>query len=441
MNREEMKMVEKYTSEYMHFLNASKTERRAYSEAVKLLEKNGFKEISKVKKLRAGDKVWRGYHGKTLMASVIGKENITSGIKIVGGHTDAPRLDLKPRPIIEKGYMTFFDTHMYGGIKKYQWLALPLALYGTIVKKSGECIDVAIGDEENDPVFMISDILPHFGKSQLEKKASDIVSAEDMDVFVGIAKEKEILEIFKKKYDVEKDDFLSAELEIVPAGKAREVGLDRSMIASYGHDDRVCAYAGLSALIDVAKKKTPPAKTSMVLLCDKEEIGSVGATGMESTFFENSVAELIALVNGSAQMLDVRRTLEASEMLSADVCAASDPHYEDSDSIGNAAKAGMGPCAIKYTGAASKSGASDARAEFIAKLRKLFDDEKIVWQMGELGRAEKGGGGTIAKFMARYGMDVIDFGTPLLNMHAPWELASKSDCWNTKCAYKVFFES
>jgi aspartyl aminopeptidase len=441
MDREEMKMVEKYTSEYMRFLNASKTERLAYSEAVKLLEKNGFKEISKVKKLRAGDKVWRGYHGKTLMASVIGKENITSGIKIVGGHTDAPRLDLKPRPILEKGYMTFFDTHMYGGIKKYQWLALPLALYGTIVKKSGECIDVAIGDEENDPVFMISDILPHFGKSQLEKKASDVVSAEDMDVFAGIAKEKEILEIFKKKYGVEKDDFLSAELEIVPAGKAREVGLDRSMIASYGHDDRVCAYAGLSALMDVAKKKTPPAKTSMVLLCDKEEIGSVGATGMESTFFENSVAELIELVNGSAQMLDVRRTLEVSEMLSADVCAASDPHYEDSDSVGNAAKAGKGPCAIKYTGAASKGGASDARAEFIAKLRKLFDDEKIMWQMGELGRAEKGGGGTIAKFMARYGMDVIDFGTPLLNMHAPWELASKSDCWNTKCAYKVFFEN
>jgi hypothetical protein len=232
---------------------------------------------------------------------------------------------------------------------------------------------------------MISDILPHFGKSQLEKKASDVVSAEDMDVFAGIAKEKEILEIFKKKYGVEKDDFLSAELEIVPAGKAREVGLDRSMIASYGHDDRVCAYAGLSALMDVAKKKTPPAKTSMVLLCDKEEIGSVGATGMESTFFENSVAELIALVNGSAQMLDVRRTLEASEMLSADVCAASDPHYEDSDSVGNAAKAGKGPCAIKYTGAASKGGASDARAEFIAKLRKLFDDEKIMWQMGELG--------------------------------------------------------
>jgi aspartyl aminopeptidase len=441
MSCDEAKMVEKYTAEYMQFLNASKTERRAFSEAVKLLEKNGFKEISKAKKLRPGDKVWRGYHGKTLMASVIGKDAITSGLKIVGGHTDAPRLDLKPRPIYEKGYMTFFDTHMYGGIKKYQWLALPLALYGTVVKKDGKSVDVSIGDEETDPVFMISDILPHFGKDQMERKASDVVSAEDMDVFAGIGKDEAIFKIFKKKYGIDKDDFLSAELEIVPAGKAREVGLDRSMIASYGHDDRVCAYAGLSALIDVAKAKTPPAKTIMVLLCDKEEIGSVGATGMESTFFENSVAELIDRVEGKVGMLDLRRTLEASQMLSADVCAASDPHYGDADSIGNAAQAGKGPCAIKYTGAANKGSASDARAEFVAKLRKLLDSEKIVWQMGELGRAEKGGGGTIAKCMARYGMDVIDFGTPLLNMHAPWELASKTDCWNTMRAYKAFFES
>jgi aspartyl aminopeptidase len=438
MSRNESKTIEKYAAEYMDFLAAAKTERRAYAEAVKLLEKNGFKEISKTKKLRPGDKVWRGYHGKTLMAAIVGKDGLSGGIRIVGGHTDAPRLDLKPHPVYEKGYMSFFDTHMYGGVKKYQWLVLPLALYGTVAKKNGETLDVSIGDGENDPVFMISDILPHFGKDQLDKKASDVVSAEDMDVFAGIGKGDAVYAFFKDKYGIEKDDFLSSEFEVVPAGKPRETGLDRSMIAAYGHDDRVCAYAGLSALVDIAKEKTVPSKTAMVLLCDKEEIGSVGATGMESTFFENSVAELMSRVDAKAGMLDVRRALEASEMLSADVCAASDPHFGDADSVGNAAKAGCGPCAIKYTGGASKSGASDARAEFIASLRKLFDKEKIPWQMGELGRAEKGGGGTIAKFMARYGMDVIDFGTPLLNMHAPWELASKSDCWNTKRAYKAF---
>ena len=426
--------IEKYSRDYMRFLAAAKTERRAYAEAVRLLEAKGFRPLEDVKALKPGDRVYRGYHGKTLFAAVIGKEPVTSGIRVVGGHTDAPRLDLKPKPLYEKGDIVYFDTHMYGGIKKYQWLVLPLALYGTVVKKDGTKVDVAVGDAADDPVFMISDVLPHFGKEQLEKKAKDLVAAEDMDVVAGLGSVDKIL---KKKFGIEKDDLLSAELEIVPAGAPREVGLDRALVAAYGHDDRVCAYAGLHALMDLGRSRLQ--KTCAVVLCDKEEIGSVGASGMESSFFENTVAELIDRQAKSARDIDVRRALERSQMLSADVCAASDPHFPDADSIGNEVKLGKGPCAIKYTGAASKSGASDARAEFVAEIRRTMDDAKVTWQMGELGRAEKGGGGTISKFMARFGMDVLDFGTPLLNMHAPWELASKHDCYHTMKAYRAFF--
>ena len=429
------KEIEKYSRDYMRFLTVAKTERRAYAEAVRLLEAKGFKNLEDVKALKPGDRIYRGYHGKTLFAAVIGREPVTAGIRVVGGHTDAPRLDLKPKPLYEKGGIAYFDTHMYGGIKKYQWLVLPLALYGTVVKKNGKKIDVALGDAADDPVFMISDVLPHFGKEQLEKKAKDLVAAEDMDVVAGLGS---VADILKKKYGVEKDDLLSAELEIVPAGAPREVGLDRALIAAYGHDDRVCAYAGLHALMDLSKGQAL-SKTCAVVLCDKEEIGSVGASGMESSFFENTVAELIDRQARSARDIDVRRALERSQMLSADVCAASDPHFPDADSVGNEAKLGGGPCAIKYTGAASKSGASDARAEFVAEIRRTMDDAKVDWQMGELGRAEKGGGGTISKFMARFGMDVLDFGTPLLNMHAPWELASKHDCYHTMKAYRAFF--
>ena len=429
------KEIESYCRDYMRFLAAAKTERRAYAEAVRLLEAKGFKRLEDMKSLKPGDRVWRGYHGKTLFAAVVGREPVTSGIRVVGGHMDAPRLDLKPKPLYEKGGLAYFDTHIYGGIKKYQWLVLPLALYGTVVKKNGKKVDIVIGDAAGDPVFMISDVLPHFGKEQLEKKAKDLVAAEDMDVVAGIGS---VAEILKKKYGVERDDLLSAELEIVPAGAPREVGLDRALIAAYGHDDRVCAYAGLHALIDLSKGQAL-SKTGAVVLCDKEEIGSVGASGMESSFFENTVAELIDRQAKSARDIDVRRALERSQMLSADVCAASDPHFPDADSIGNEAKLDGGPCAIKYTGAATKSGASDARAEFVAEIRRTMDDAKVEWQMGEPGRAEKGGGGTISKFMARFGMDVLDFGTPLLNMHAPWEIASKHDCYHTMKAYRAFF--
>ena len=318
MNKE----AKKYVDGYKAFLAKGKTERRAYAAAVELLEKAGFRELKGARRLKAGDKVYRGYHGKTLFAAVVGKAGTASGVRVVGGHTDAPRLDLKPKPLYEKGDITFFDTHIYGGIKKYQWLVLPLALYGTVAKKDGSRVEVSVGDAADDPAFMISDILPHFGKDQLEKKLKDAVAAEDLDVIAGLGKVDDLL---KKKYGIEKDDLLSAELEIVPAGAPRDVGLDRALVAAYGHDDRVCAYAGLAALIDVAGAKGAPARTCAVVLCDKEEIGSVGASGMDSSFFENSVAELIDREGGGARDIDVRRALEASQMLSADVCAASDP--------------------------------------------------------------------------------------------------------------------
>ena len=436
-----------YAEDYVGYLGIAKTERRAYAEAVRRIEALGFRELSTFETLKPGDKVYRGYHGKTLMAAVIGQEPVANGINVIGGHTDAPRIDLKPVPICEKGGLAYFDTHYYGGIKKFHWLVHPLALYGVIVKPDGTKVEVAIGDEPGDPVFQITDILPHFGAEQSGKKVSEAFDPEDMDVLIGSAPEpgadkdaketvkRNILRLLAERYDVTEEDLLSAELELVPAGMPRDLGLDRSMITGYGHDDRVCAYAGLRALMDLP---AAPRRTGMVLLCDKEEIGSVGATGMDSTFFENSVAELIARQDTPRPELAVRRALEASRMLSADVCAASDPHFPYADSTGNMAKMNAGGCLIKYTGARGKSGASDARAEFIADLRRIFAKEGVVWQAGELGRCEKGGGGTIALYLARYGMDVVDFGVPLFNMHAPWETASKLDCYMTYRAYRAF---
>ena len=436
-----------YAEDYVGYLGIAKTERRAYAEAVRRIEALGFRELSTFETLKPGDKVYRGYHGKTLMAAVIGQEPVANGINVIGGHTDAPRIDLKPVPICEKGGLAYFDTHYYGGIKKFHWLVHPLALYGVIVKPDGTKVEVAIGDEPGDPVFQITDILPHFGAEQSGKKVSEAFDPEDMDVLIGSAPEpgadkdaketvkRNILRLLAERYGVTEEDFLSAELELVPAGMPRDLGLDRSMITGYGHDDRVCAYAGLRALMDLP---AAPRRTGMVLLCDKEEIGSVGATGMDSTFFENSVAELIARQDTPRPELAVRRALEASRMLSADVCAASDPHFPYADSTGNMAKMNAGGCLIKYTGARGKSGASDARAEFIADLRRIFAKDGVVWQAGELGRCEKGGGGTIALYLARYGMDVVDFGVPLFNMHAPWETASKLDCYMTYRAYRAF---
>ena len=444
----ERKAMEAYAADYMGFLGEAKTERLAYRASVALLEKNGFRPISGFKTLKPGDKVYRGYHGKTLLAAVIGSSPLGEGLNVVGGHTDAPRIDLKPVPLAEKGGFAYFDTHYYGGIKKYQWVVRPLALYGVVCRADGTTVEIAIGDKPGDPVFLITDILPHLGQEQAKKPLSKGIEGEDLDLLIGSeasadkdAKEKvkaNVLALLKQTYGIEEEDFTSAELEIVPAGLPRELGFDRSMIAGYGHDDRVCAFAGLKALVDLGGV---PARTAVAIMCDKEEIGSVGATGMDSTFFENSVAEIASRVLGRDYSdLAVRRILEASRMISADVTAAGDPLYAGSDAPGNTALMNAGACINKYTGSGGKGGASDARAEFLAQLRAIFAKHKVAWQIGELGKVDHGGGGTIAKFMARYGMDVVDMGTALLNMHAPWEIASKFDVYMTYRAYFAFFK-
>ena len=439
--------MDRYCSEYMRYLGIAKTERRSYAESVRLLEKAGFREISSFKSLKAGDKVYRGYEDRTVMAAVIGKKPIAEvGIKVVGGHTDAPRLDLKPKPLYEKDGCVYFDCHIYGGIKKYQWLVLPLALYGTVVRKDGSKVQIAVGDNENDPVFMISDILPHLGKDQAEKKRDNFFPAEDLDVVcwsTGEDKDKKtkpaLVEFLKKTYKIDEEDLLSAELEIVPAGMPRELGLDRALITGYGHDDRVCSFAGLQALIDASGEV--PDQTASILMCDKEEIGSMGSTGMQSSFFENTVAELIERQEKNARDIMVRRALERSSMLSADVTAAADPHFPDVDSTGNKAVLHKGVAASKYTGGTSKGGASDCSPEFVAKIRKIMDEGDVMWQMAELGKMEKGGGGTISQYMARFGMAVLDMGTPMWNMHAPWEIVSKNDCYQTYRAYSAYLRS
>ena len=446
---------ETYCEEYMRYLGLAKTARRSYAESVRLLKARGFKEISSFKTLKPGDKIYRGYEDRTVMAAVIGKKPIAAaGLKVVGGHTDAPRLDLKPKPLYEKGGCVYFDCHIYGGIKKYQWLTLPLALYGTIVRKDGSKVLVDVGDKPGDPVFMISDILPHLGKDQEKKKVSDFFPAEDLDPVCWSTPEVErkggggdeaksskkgLVEYLKKTFKVCEEDLLSAELEIVPAGMPRYVGFDRALITGYGHDDRVCSFAGLKALLDAAD--VVPDVTASILMCDKEEIGSMGSTGMQSSFFENTVAELIERQEKNARDILVRRALEKSSMLSADVTAAADPHFPDVDSTGNEARLHKGIAASKYTGGTSKGGASDCSPEFVATIRKIMDDEKVVWQMAELGKMEKGGGGTISQYMARFGMKVLDMGTPMWNMHAPWEIVSASDCCQTYRAYSAYLRS
>ena len=449
-----MKFMEQdqYCKEYMRYLGIAKTERRSYAESERLLKARGFKELSTFKTLKPGDKVYRGYLDRTIMAAVIGKQPVSeAGLKVVGGHTDAPRLDLKPKPLYEKGGYVYFDCHIYGGIKKYQWLVRPLALYGTIVRKDGSKVQVAVGDKPGDPIFMISDILPHLGYDQAKKTRDEFFPAEDLDVVAWTTqktdpKTKEdkadkdgLVKFLKKEYKVTEEDLLSAELEMVPAGMPAECGFDRALIAGYGHDDRVCSFAGLQALLDASDEV--PEKTASILMCDKEEIGSVGSTGMQSSFFENTVAEIIERQEKNARDIMVRRALEKSSMLSADVTATADPHFSDQDSTGNGAKFHKGPAASKYTGGTSKGGSSDCSPEFVAVVRKIMDEGEVTWQMAELGKMEKGGGGTIAQYMARFGMDVLDMGTPLWNMHAPCELASKFDCYMTYKAYSAYLRS
>lgn len=443
------KAMEEVSSSYMEYLGASKTEREAHDEAVELLEAAGFRDMEEAiasgTKIKSGDKLYRSCAGKTLMAVVIGKKPLEDGMHIIGGHTDAPRIDIKQNPLYENGEMALLDTHYYGGIKKYQWVTLPLALHGVFIKPDGKKISISVGEEPGEPVFFISDLLPHMAKDQSSKSLAEGIEGENLDVLVGSipsddskVKEKikhRVLEILNRKYGITEADFLSAELEVVPAGQPRDVGFDRSLIAGYGHDDRICSYAGLKALIDL---EGTPDYTACVLLCDKEEIGSLGATGMQSNFYENTVAEMVALLPGGHSELTAKRCMARSRMLSADVNAVFDPLYPQVSEKKNAALLNHGTCVTKFTGARGKSGANDANAEFVAEVRRVFDGAGVIWQTAELGKVDQGGGGTIAAEMARYGMDVIDCGVPILAMHAPWEVASKLDFYMTYKGYRAF---
>jgi len=451
LKKTEERKLEAYCRQYMDFLSQAKTERKAHDLAVLEAKAQGFQDMAELQAagtaLAPGAKVYRSCRGKTLFLAVVGNKPLVEGMHLVGGHTDAPRLDAKPNPIYEDSEMVLLDTHYYGGIKKYQWVAMPLALHGVVVKPDGETVAITIGEDLADPVFVITDLLPHLGKDQAAKKLSEGISGEGLNILLASrpdeaagddVKEKvksRLLGILNKKYGITEEDFASAELEIVPAGPARELGLDRSMILGYGHDDRICAYAGLRGLIDL---DGIPEYTAGVLLCDKEEIGSVGATGMDSTFFENSVAELMALAEGGYDGLALRRCLERSRMLSADVNVLHDPNYPEVSSPNNHARINHGVAIAKYTGSRGKGGASDASAEFMAEIRRIFDAAGVAWQMAELGKVDQGGGGTIAMFLARYGMDVVDCGVGVLSMHAPWEVASKLDTYMTYKAYRAF---
>lgn len=431
---------------YKNYLSVGKTERECILEAIRLAEKNGYRNLNEIIKnnetLKFGDKVYANNKDKSLALYLIGKDSIENGMRIIGSHVDSPRLDLKQNPLYEDSDLALMDTHYYGGVKKYQWVALPLALHGVVVKKDGTKINVVIGEDDNDPVLGISDLLVHLSADQLQKKANEVIAGEDLNVLVGNipleGKEKEavkenILVLLKDKYDFEEEDFISAEFEIVPAGKARDLGLDKSMVIGYGQDDRICAYTSLMALLEVENVE----KTSVILLVDKEEVGSIGATGMHSRFFENSLAEVMDRM-GQYSELKLKRALQNSLMLSADVTAAFDPNYPGVCEKKNTAYFGRGLVFSKYTGARGKSGCNDANPEFVAWLRKIMDKNDVSYQTAELGKVDQGGGGTIAYILAQYNMEVIDCGVALQNMHAPWEVSSKVDIYETKNGYKAF---
>lgn len=431
-----------FNEEYKKFITNGKTERLCVKQAVAAAEKSGFKDIKSVKSLKTGDKVYVTNKGKNFAAFVIGKQPIENGLRVLGAHIDSPRIDVKQNPLYESRDFALLDTHYYGGIKKYQWVTIPLAIYGVVCKKDGSVIDVAIGDNENDPIVGISDLLIHLSQDQLQKNGAKVIEGEDLDVTLGsmplASEEKDavkanVLKLLKEKYNFDEEDFLSAELEIVPAGAARDYGLDRSMVAGYGHDDRVCAYTSLRAVLD-----TPVSEyTTCAILVDKEEIGSVGATGAHSKFFENVIAELINLSTDYSD-LKVRHAMENTKMLSSDVSAGFDPLYASVNDAKNAAYLGSGICFNKYTGSRGKGGCNDAMPEFFAEIRKVMDENNINFQTAELGKVDQGGGGTIAYILGNYNMNVIDAGVAVLNMHAPMEIVSKVDVYEAYLAYKAF---
>ncbi len=460
-NAKQLKEVDAFAREYMYFLDNGKTERECIDQIVNTLEDAGYRELESVakdgKKLKAGDKVYSVWMNKSIVFFQIGREKMESGINILGAHIDSPRLDVKQNPLYEDGGFAYLDTHYYGGVKKYQWVTLPLAIHGVVVKKDGSVLEINVGENEDDPVFFVSDLLIHLAQEQLEKKGNKIIEGEALDIIVGNkplvidrkkktdedgkgsekdAVKKGILDILKKSYDMEEEDFISAELEVVPAGKAREAGFDRSMILAYGQDDRVCAFSSLKAMLEIGQT----ARTACCILVDKEEVGSVGATGMQSKFFENAVAEVMNLL-GEYSELNLRRCLAHSCMLSSDVSSAFDPTYAASFDKKNVAYLGCGMVFNKFTGSRGKSGSNDANAEYLGHIRSIFEKEKVNFQTAELGKVDLGGGGTIAYILALYGMNVIDSGVAVLNMHAPWEATSKADVYETKRGYVAFLKN
>jgi len=433
--------LEEYCDGYKTFLDASKTEREAISAAVERAAAAGFKELSLDTKLKAGDKVYRINRGKELLLAVIGEAPLGEGCTIAAAHVDSPRLDLKQLPLYEDGELAYLKTHYYGGIKKYQWLAIPLELHGVVALKNGEVVEVIIGKEETDPQLVITDLLPHLAADQSKKSLATAISGEGLNILIGSIPYDDdgndrvklaVLSILNDSYGICEEDFLSAELEAVPAFCARDIGLDRSLVGGYGHDDRVCAYAGLKALFDI---KTPK-KTAVCILADKEEIGSEGTSGMQSEAFECFMEDLCA-ASGAV----LRRCFENSLCISADVCNAFDPNYPEVSEKRNNAKINYGMGICKYTGSRGKSGTNDADAEVVAQLRKIFSDNDVIWQMAELGKVDQGGGGTVAMFMSRRNISTIDAGVPVLSMHAPYELVSKLDAYMTYKGVKAVFEA
>ncbi|MDP4143098.1 MAG: aminopeptidase [Bacillota bacterium] len=446
-NEKELDKVFQLSKRYIDFISKCKTERECVKECIAQAEKQGFKDLQAILdkggKLKAGDKVYANNMDKALALFVIGSDKLEKGMRILGAHIDSPRLDLKQNPLYEDTELAMLETHYYGGIKKYQWVTIPLSIHGVVVKKSGERVDVVIGEDDSDPVIGISDLLIHLSADQLQKKLSEGIEGENLNILVGSmpiedkkAKNRvkqNILKLLNEKYGIIEEDFVSAELEVVPAGRARDYGFDRSMVMGYGHDDRICAYTSFEALLEVKN----PDKTCVALLVDKEEIGSVGATGMHSKFFENTVAEIMNLAE-TFNELKLRRCLANSKMLSSDVTAAFDPNYPSVMEKKNSAYFGKGIVFCKYTGAKGKSGSNDANAEYIAEIRAIMDKHNVTWQTAELGKVDQGGGGTIAYILAQYGMRVIDCGIALQNMHAPYEVASKADIYETMRGYHAF---
>lgn len=435
-----------YADGYINFMNASKTEREIIKSSKKIAESNGFKNITEYNSLKAGDKVYYINREKSMYLAVIGKENIENGVNIIGAHGDSPRLDLKPNPIYEDAEFAYFKTHYYGGIKKYQWTAIPLSIHGTIVKTNGEKIEINIGEDENDPIFTITDLLPHLAQDQMDKKLRNAIDGEDLNLLIGsIPYEKDIpeavklniLNILNKKYGITEVDFLSSEIELIPAMKCRSMGFDESMVAGYGQDDKVCVYTELTALVDM---KETPNRTAVCIISDKEEIGSMGNTGMESNVFETFMSEILNKLGvNRPNLLD--KVFCNSKMLSADVDAGFDPIYANVSEKNNAAHLGRGIGINKYTGARGKSGASDANAEFVAQVRNIFEKNDVRYQISELGRVDVGGGGTIAYILANKGIDVIDCGVPVLSMHSPYEVTSKFDIYEAYRGYMAFWKN